>query len=58
MNMDIDDDGTKNNESSVNVRPPEDMDGENTQEQFEQNSNTSQQNYDRNGNIKFDKIDI
>jgi len=48
MNMDIDDDGTKNNESSVNVRPPEDMDGENTQEQFEQNSNTSQQNYDRN----------
>jgi len=48
MNMDIDDDGTKNNESSVNIRPPEDMDGENTQEQFEQNSNTSQQNYDRN----------
>ena len=54
MNMDIDDDGTKNNESSVNIRPPEDMDGENTQEQFEQNSNTSQQNY---GN-KFDKFDI
>jgi len=48
MNMDIDDDGTKNNESSVNNRPHENMDGENTQEQFEQNSNTSQQNYDRN----------
>jgi len=48
MNMDIDDDGTKNNESSVNIKPPENMDGENTQEQFEQNSNTSQQNYDRN----------
>ena len=54
MNMDIDDDGTKNNESSVNNRPHENMDGENTQEQFEQNSNTSLQN---NGN-KFDKFDI
>jgi len=49
MKMDIDDEGTKTNESTINVRAPENMEGDNTQEQFEQNMNTSQQSYDRNG---------
>ena len=51
MKMDIDDEGTKTNESTINVRAPENMEGDNTQEQFEQNMNTSQQSYDRNGII-------
>ena len=51
MKMDIDDEGTKTNESTINVRAPENMEGDNTQEQFEQNMNTSQQSYDRNGMI-------
>ena len=51
MKMDIDDEGTKTNESTINVRAPENMEGDNTQEQFEQNMNTSQHSYDRNGMI-------
>ena len=51
MKMDIDDEGTKTNESTINVRAPENMEGDNTQEQFEQNMNNSQQSYDRNGMI-------
>ena len=47
--MEIDDEGTKTNEDSENN---EQMAGDNTQESFEQNSsNTSQQNYDRNGKV-------
>ena len=56
MKMDVDDEGTKNNESSGNIRAPEDMEGENSQEQFEQNSNTSHQSYDRNGNIYLEML--
>ena len=49
MKMEIDDEGTKTNEDSENN---EQMAGDNTQESFEQNSsNTSQQNYDRNGKV-------
>ena len=53
MKMDIDDEGTKSSEDSLNIRSAENLTGENTPESFEQNSNTSQHNtYDRNGKNK------
>ena len=51
MKMDVDDEGTKSSEESLNIRSSDKLTGDNTPETFEQNSNTSQHNsYDRNGN--------
>ena len=52
MKMDVDDEGTKSNDDSADIRSTEILPGDNTAESFEQNSNTSQHNtYDRNGKM-------
>ena len=52
MQMDVDEEGTKSNDDSVENRSTEILTSDDTPESFEQNSNTSQHNtYDRNGKI-------
>ena len=54
MKMDVDDEGTKSNDDSADIRSTEILPGDNTPESFEQNSNTSQHNtYERNGKFVF-----
>jgi len=50
MKMDVDEEGTKTNDDSVDIRSADIPTGDNTAESFEQNLNTSQHNnYERNG---------
>ena len=53
MKMDVDEEGTKTNDDSVDIRSAEIPTGDNTAESYEQNLNTSQHNnYERNGKIR------